>query len=67
MRGTASADWNLEVYDQDFTVVASTNPGRVYERKVMLQLDAGLPYYVGVIGRNANLKYWQYNLTIIRD
>jgi hypothetical protein len=54
------------VYDQE-TVVARTISGRLTEQKVMVQLDAGLPYYVGVIGRNATLEYWQYNLTIIRD
>jgi len=67
MRGTVSEDWYLELYDQDFNVVARTNPGVLTEQKVMLRLDAGLPYYAGVIGRNANLKYWQYSLTIIRD
>jgi len=66
LRGTVSGDWYLEVYDQE-TVVARTISGRLTEQKVMVQLDAGLPYYVGVIGRNATLEYWQYSLTIIRD
>jgi len=66
MRGTVSEDWYLELYDQDFNVVARTKPGVLTEQKVMLWLEAGLPYYAGIFGRNANLKYWQYNLTIIR-
>ena len=67
LRGTSSANWDLTVYDHDLTVLAGTNPGRVYERKVMLALDAGLPYYVRVVDRGENSQYWQYNLTIIRD
>jgi hypothetical protein len=54
IRGTASDDWDLVVYDQDFTIVASTNPGSVYERKVMLPLDAGLPYSVPAVERHPN-------------
>jgi len=65
VRGTVSEDWYLEIYDQDFNVVAHTIPGILTEQKLMLRLNAGLPYYVGVIGRNATLKQWQYHLTII--
>ena len=67
MRGTVSEDWYLELYDQDFNVIAYTKPGVLTEQKVVLRLDAGLPYYAGVIGRNATLRNWQYNLTIVRD
>jgi len=67
MRGTVSEDWRLELWDQDHTVIARTTPGRLAEQKVMLRLNAGLPYYVGVIRRNASAEDWQYNLTIIRD
>ena len=67
MRGTVSEDWYLELYDQDLTVIARTIPGRLTEQKVMLRLNAGLPYYVGVIGWTASSEYWQYNLTIIPD
>jgi hypothetical protein len=67
MRGTVSEDWYLELYDQDFNVIAYTKPGVLTEQKVVLRLDAGLPYYAGVIGRNATLRHWQYNLTIVRD
>jgi hypothetical protein len=66
-RGTATSDWDLVIHDQDFALVANTNPGVVYERKLMLQLEAGLPYYVGVIGQNIDTKSWQYNLTIISE
>jgi len=67
MRGTVSEDWFLELYDQNFDVVAQTKPGVLTEQKVMLKLDVGLPYYVGVIQWNAPAEDWQYNLTIIRD
>ena len=67
MRGTVSEDWFLRLYDQDSTVIAQTTPGRLAEQKVMLRLNAGLPYYVGVIQWNAPAEDWQYNLTIIRD
>ena len=66
-RGTVSEDWNLLVYDQNFMIVANTNPGRIYERKLMLRLDAGLTYYVGVKSWNAASESWQYSLTIVRD
>ena len=67
MRGTVSEDWFLRLYDQDSTVIAQTTPGRLAEQKVMLRLNAGLPYYVGVIQWNVPAEDWQYNLTIIRD
>jgi hypothetical protein len=65
LRGTASEDWDLVVFNQDFAIIANTNPGVVYERKVMLPLDAGLPYYVGVIANDTDSQPWHYNLTII--
>ena len=49
-------DWYLELYDQDFAVTARTVHGYLREQKVVVRLDSGLPYYVGVIGRNATLK-----------
>ena len=67
LRGTVSEDWFLRLYDQDSTVIAQTTPGRLAEQKVMLRLNAGLPYYVGVIQWNSPAEDWQYNLTIIRD
>jgi len=67
MRGTVTEDWFLELYDQNLTVIARTIPGKLTEQKVMLRLDAGLPYYVGVIDWGASARYWQYNLTIVRD
>ena len=60
-------DWHLELYDQDFAVIACMLPGYLREQKAIVRLDAGLPYYVGVIGRNTTLKKWDYKLTVISD
>jgi hypothetical protein len=65
VRATRSENWYLELYDQDFNIVANTRPGILTEQKLMLWLEAGVPYYVGVFGGNDAIDYWQYNLTII--
>jgi hypothetical protein len=65
-RGTVTDEWTLVVYDQDFELVGVTCC--LFMRQSMSrQLSAGLPYYVSVVSQKPNLKYWEYNLTIISD
>jgi len=66
-RGTVSEDWHLEFYDQNFKLFARTIPGKLAEQKLALWLEAGLPYYIGIIGQNVTSEFWPYSLTIIRD
>ncbi len=62
--GVETNDVYLTVYDQSLNVIAATMPGALEEQRVMMRLNAGLPYYVGVTGWHGAM---QYSLTIGRN
>lgn len=64
-RGTVSDKWVLELRDQNFDSIASTNRNEVTELKLRVHLDAGLPYYVWVDVFEVSWSEWDYNLTIL--
>ncbi len=67
IRGTVAFDWYFFISDQDFRVLDGTTPNSLYEMDVTIELEAGLPYYVGVHVAQANTPNWDYNLTILSD
>lgn len=66
IRGTVTNDRNLVVYDQSNNRVANTNPGALYERQLMVLLNAGSTYYVAILSDAADRNEWKYNLTIMQ-
>lgn len=67
IRGTVAVDWYFFLSDQDFRVLDGTTPNTRHEMDVTTELEAGLPYYVGVHVAEANSPNWDYNLTILSD
>lgn len=65
IRGTVTKDWFLSLRNQNFDVIAGTTRNTVEEQVVSLELEAGLPYYVGVHVLGLTSPSWEYNLTII--
>ena len=65
MRGTLTSTWFLSLSDQNLDVIAGTIGGQVVEQVVRVELEAGLPYYVGIHVWDASSTTWEYNLTII--
>ena len=64
-RGTATKDWFLSLSDQDFVAIAGTNGGKVESQRLTVELQAGLPYYVGVHVWHVASRPFEYNLTVI--
>jgi hypothetical protein len=67
VRGTKTEKWFLSLSDQNFEVIAGTIGGALQEQAVSLELQAGLPYYVGIHVWDASTTSWEYNLTILSD
>lgn len=67
IRGTVAFNWYIFLYDQDFRVLDVTTPNSLYQMDVTNELEAGLPYYVGVHVAQTNSPNWNYNLTILSD
>ncbi len=65
MRGTLTSTWFLSLSDQNLDVIAGTIGGQVVEQVVRVELEAGLPYYVGIHVWDSSSTTWEYNLTII--
>ncbi len=65
IRGTVTEKWFLSLSDQNLVVFAGTTAGLMEEQVVTVQLDAGLPYYVGIHVWDAATTSWDYNLTIL--
>lgn len=69
IRGTVAEKWFLSVSDQNLRRFKSTRvgamAGEITEQFVTVQLDAGLPYYVGIHVWDAATTSWDYNLTIL--
>lgn len=55
----------LMVYDQNQTTIASTTIGMVEEQRLVVELTAGLAYYVEVNGYNTASMRYDYKLVII--
>ena len=66
-RGTIAVDWYFYLSDQDFRILDGTTPNTRHEMDVTLELEAGLPYYVGVHVDQASTPNWDYSLTILSD
>jgi hypothetical protein len=66
-RGTIAVDWSLSLSDQDFRILDSTTPNTRHQMDVTLELEAGLPYYVGVHVDQASTPNWDYSVTILSD
>jgi hypothetical protein len=65
IRGTVTNEWFLSLSDQNLDVFASTIGGDLEEQVLNVQLEAGLPYYVGIHVGDAATTSWDYNLTIL--
>ena len=65
IRGTVTEKWFLSLSDQNLDVFAGTSAGLLEEQVVTAQLEAGLPYYIGVHVWDAATTSWDYNLTIL--
>ncbi len=65
IRGTVTEKWFLSLSDPNLDVIAGTAAGLIKEQFVTVQLEAGLPYYVGIHVRDAATTSWDYNLTIL--
>ena len=65
-RGTVTEKWTLIVTDQNLDEIASTPRGKIVEQALRLQLEAGVPYYVG-IDTFVSPSELNYNLTIFSD
>jgi len=55
----------LMLYDQNQTTIAGTPVGTIEEQKLIVELTAGLAYYVGVHGYNTGPIAYEYRLAII--
>lgn len=65
VRGTKTEKWFLTLRNQGLEVIAETIGGVLQDQKVSLELQAGLPYYVGVHVWDTTATSWDYNLTIL--
>ena len=66
-RGTVTERWGVSLRDQDLTIVAATTEDLVDEQTLWIDLDAGMPYYIGVHAIDSSSSRWNYNLTVLSE
>ena len=67
IRGTVTEKWFLSLSDQNLDVIAGTIGSVIEEQVLAVQLEAGVPYYVGIHVWDAATTSWDYNLTILSE
>jgi len=66
-RGTVTERWGVSLLDQDLSIIAATSEIVVDEQTLWIDLDAGLPYYIGVHAVDSSSSRWNYNLTVLSE
>jgi len=67
VRGTVTERWGVSLRDQDLAIVAATSENTVDEQTLWIDLDAGMPYYIGVHAIDSSSSRWNYNLTVLSE
>lgn len=65
LRGTSTESFFLSLSNQHFEKIGGTNGGTLGKQLLLFELEAGLPYYIGVHAWETVSPAWEYNLTIL--